>query len=189
MDAIQMIKERRSIRTFKDEVVDRKLMEEIVEIARFTPSWANYQVARYTFVDKADIIKRLAHEGVNDFVYNVGVLKNAKNVAILSYVKGKSGIIEKLPVEDGEFNYDGGSSSWEIFDAGLACQTFALAAHAKGVGSVIMGVINDKAISEIVELPEGESVATLLVYGYPEGEHPVATPRKEASEIMRFAGE
>ena len=52
-----------------------------------------------------------------------------------------------------------------------------------------MGVINDKAISEIVELPEDETVAALLVYGYPEGEHPAATPRKEASEIMRFAGE
>ena len=189
MDAIQMIKKRRSIRNFKDKVVDRKLMEEIVEIARFTPSWGNYQIARYTFVDNADIIKRLAYEGVNDFIYNVGTLKNAKNVVILSFVKGKSGIIEKLPVEDGEFNYDGTSSSWEVFDAGIACQTFALAAHAKGIGSVIMGVINDKAISEIVELPEDETVAALLVYGYPEGEHPAATPRKETSEIMRFAGE
>jgi nitroreductase len=188
MDAITMIKERRSVRKFKDEVVDRKLMEEIVEIARFSPSWGNYQVARYTFVDNGDIIKRLAHEGVNNFIYNIELLKNAKGVAVLSFVKGKSGIVEKLPLEDGEFNYDGNSNHWEVFDAGLSCQTFCLAAHAKGIGTTIMGIINDKIISEIVGLPEEETVAALIVYGYPD-EKPATTPRKETSEIMRFVGE
>ena len=33
MDAIEMIKERRSIRKFKNEKVDRELMKEIVDIA------------------------------------------------------------------------------------------------------------------------------------------------------------
>ena len=186
MDAVQMIKERRSIRTFKDEKVDRDLMKEIVSISRYAPSWGNYQVARYTLVDDEATIKRLGTEGVNDFIYNIGTLKNAKGVLVLSFVKGKSGKIEKLPVEDGEFNYDGNSSHWEVFDAGIACQTFCLAAHAKGVGTVIMGVINDKVIGEIVGLPAEETVAALIVYGYPDGPHPAATPRKDIEDIMRF---
>ena len=45
MHAIEMIKERRSIRKFKNEKVDRELMKEIVDIAKWAPSWVNYQIA------------------------------------------------------------------------------------------------------------------------------------------------
>ncbi|MFT5873469.1 MAG: nitroreductase [Clostridium sp.] len=72
-----------------------------------------------------------------------------------------------------------------VFDAGIASQTFCLAAYAKGVGTVIRGVINDESISKIVGLPEEETVAALIVYGYEEG-HPEPTQRKEVDEIMRF---
>lgn len=179
MDAITMIKERRSIRKFKDETVDRETMKEIVSITRWAPSWGNFQVARYTLVDDEAIIKRLATEGVEGFVYNVNTLKEAKGVAILSFVKGKSGKLE------GDEYATSKANVWEVFDAGIACQTFCLAAHAKGVGTVIMGVINDESISEIVGLPEEETVAALIVYGYPD-EQPAATPRKDVDEIMRF---
>lgn len=179
MDMITGIKERRSIRKFKDEIVDRELMNEILDASRFAPSWANFQIARYTLVENKELISKLAHEGVNDFVYNINTLKEAKNVLVLSYVKGKSGKIDDL-------GYDSGTNVWEIFDAGIACQTFCLAAHAKGIGTVIMGVINDEAISKIIDLPENESVAALIVYGYSEGEHPAPSSRKSVAEIARF---
>jgi nitroreductase len=179
MDAISMIKERRSVRKFKDETVKRETMTEIVDIARWAPSWGNFQVARYTLVDDPAVIRRLGTEGVDDFVYNVNTLKNAKGVAVLSLVKGKSGKLE------GDDYATSKASVWEVFDAGIACQTFCLAAHAKGVGTTILGVINDEAISGIVGLPEEETVAALIVYGYPD-EKPAATPRKPVEEIARF---
>ena len=181
MDAIEMIKERRSVRKFKDEKVDRNLMKEIVDISRWAPSWVNYQIARYTLVDDEKIIKELANEGVNGFVYNIDTLKNAKGVAILSFVKGKSG---KLDLEKDDYATSK-TNVWEVFDSGIACQTFCLAAHAKGVGTCIMGVIDEKSISKIVNLPEEETVAALIVYGYEDG-HPAPTLRKNIDEIMRF---
>lgn len=179
MDAITMIKERRSVRKFKDEKVDRQTMREIVNIAKWAPSWVNYQIARYTLVDDEEIIKELANEGVNGFVYNIDTLKNAKGVAVLSFVKGKSGKLDDKYATSKE-------NSWEIFDAGIACQTFCLAAHAKGVGTCIMGVIDEKSIAEIVNLPKEETVAALIVYGYEDGKHAVPTQRKDVDEIMRF---
>lgn len=179
MDAITMIKDRRSVRKFKNEKVDRELMKEIVDIAKWAPSWVNYQIARYTLVDDEAIIAELANEGVNGFVYNIDTLKNAKGVAVLSFVKGKSG---KL----GEEYATSMGNIWEVFDAGIACQTFCLAAHAKGVGTCIMGVINEKSIAEIVNLPEDETVAALIVYGYEEGQHVAPTQRMAVEEIMRF---
>lgn len=181
MDAIAMIKERRSVRKYKDEVVDRELMKEIVDIARWAPSWANFQIARYTLVDDPDIIRKLTTDGVKGFAYNVKTLERAKGVAVLSFVKGKSG---KLDPKKDEYATEQGSV-WEVFDAGIACQTFCLAAHAKGVGTCIFGVIDDKSIAEIVGLPEGETVGALIVYGYPD-EQPPATKRMEIDEILRF---
>lgn len=176
-----MIKERRSIRKFKNEKVDRELMKEIVDIAKWAPSWVNFQIARYTLVDNEEIIGQLANEGVNGFVYNIDTLKNAKGVAVLSFVKGKSGKID-------ETNYATSlGNSWEIFDAGIACQTFCLAAHAKGVGTCIMGVIDEKSIARIVNLPEEETVAALIVYGYEADDYVASAQRKETEEIMRFA--
>jgi nitroreductase len=180
MDGITMIKERRSVRKFKNEKVDRNIMKEIVSISRWAPSWANYQIARYTLVDDEETIKKLATDGVKGFVYNINTLKNAKGVAVLSFVKGKSGKLDKYG------DYEASNAHvWEAFDAGIACQTFCLAAHAKGVGTCIMGVIDEDSISEIVDLPEEETVAALIVYGYEDG-HPPATPRKDVEDIMRF---
>ena len=179
MDAITTIKERRSVRKFKNEKVDRETMKEIVSISRWAPSWANYQIARYTLVDDEGTIKKLATDGVKGFVYNVNTLENAQGVAVLSFVKGKSG---KL---DGNDYATSKANVWEVFDAGIACQTFCLAAHAKGVGTCIMGVIDDDSISEIVGLPEEETVAALIVYGYEEG-HAEPTSRKDVDDIMRF---
>lgn len=179
MDAITMIKERRSVRKFKNEKVDREVMKEIVDIARWAPSWVNFQIARYTLIDNEEIIQKFANDGVKGFVYNMDTLKNAKGVAVLSFVKGKSGKSEQYGIESSNEN------TWEVFDAGIACQTFCLAAHAKGIGTCIMGVINEDSIAKIINLPEEETVAALIVYGYPDGEA-VATNRKSAEEIMRF---
>ncbi|VGO21625.1 nitroreductase family protein [Pontiella sulfatireligans] len=179
MDAVEMIKERRSVRKFKDEPVDRETMTEILGLARWAPSWGNFQVARYTLVDDKAVIAKMATDGVKGFTYNIKTLENATGVAVLSFVKGKSGKLDKEEYATSK------AGVWEVFDAGIACQTFCLAAHAKGVGTCIFGVIDDETISSIVGLPEEETVAALIVYGRPD-EAPAPTPRHDVNEIMRF---
>lgn len=180
MDAISMIKERRSVRKYRDEKVDRQTMQEVVEISRWAPSWANTQIARYTLVDDKETIANLATDGVKGFTYNLNTLKNAPGVAVLSFVEGKSGRLDKYGDLDSS-----NAHFWEAFDTGIACQTFCLAAHAKGVGTCIFGVIDDDAIGKIVGLPEEETVAALIVFGYEDG-HPGPPPRKPVEDILRF---
>ncbi len=183
MDAIEMIKERRSVRKYRDQKVDRKLINEIIELSRWSPSWANLQIARYTIVDDEERITQIYERGVNGFGYNMKTLKNTKGVLVLSYVNGKSGKIDGVNYATSK------GESWDMFDAGIACQTFCLAAHALGVGTCIFGIIDDTAIAQIADIPASESVAAVITYGYEEGEHPAPTPRKPLSEIMRVAGE
>ncbi len=179
-----MIKERRSVRRYRAEKVSRELMREIVDLSRWAPSWANFQIARYTIVDNESMIREIYERGVNGFVYNMNTLKNAQGVVVLSYVKGKSGTLG----DDKPASSKAGVQ-WEMFDAGIACQTFCLAAHAKGVGTCVFGIIDDAAISQIVGLPAGESVASIITYGFEDGDHAQATPRHSVDEIMRIAGE
>ncbi len=178
---IELLKGRRSVRKYKDDIVSKDVMQKIMDATRFAPSWANYQIARFTFITNPDKISKLITDGVMDFAYNIGTLKNAKNVAILSFVKGKSG---KLDLEKEEFATSK-AGVWEVFDAGIACQTFCLAAHAYGVGTCIMGVIDDVELAKIAELSDDETVGALIVYGYPQ-EEVAPTPRKEVAEITRF---
>ncbi len=178
-----MIKERRSVRKYTETKVDRSLIEEIVEVSRWAPSWANFQVARYTIVDSRDLIEQIHERGVQGFTYNMKTLKNTKGLIVLSYIKGKSGSL------NGKGAAEGKSSAWEMFDAGIACQTFCLAAHAKGVGTCIFGIIDDKVIAEIIDLPDDESVAAIITYGFEDGEHAAPTQRAEVGEILRVAAE
>lgn len=181
MDGKEMIIERRSIRKYKDEIVSKEVMKEIVDVAKFAPSWANYQIARYNLITDNAIIRKIAEKGVNGFSYNINTLKNAKNIAVISFVQGKSG---KLDLDK-----DGYTTSklnqWEMFDAGIACQTFCLASHEKGLGTCIFGVIDDIEISKILNLPDDETVAVVVTYGYPD-EEISSTPRKSTDEIIRF---
>ncbi len=180
MTAEQMILERRSVRLYRPEPVSRETMDEIMELTRFAPSWSNMQVARCTLISDPEIVARLAREGVKGFSYNIGTLEKAPCACVLSFVAGKSG---KFRGDDSYVTSK--ADSWEVFDAGIACQTFCLAAHAKGVGTCIMGVIDDESISSIVGLPEGETVAALITYGYP-AETPEPTPRKSVEQITRY---
>ena len=178
MNGIEMIKTRRSIRKFTDEKVAREVIENIMETARFTQSWKNTQTARFTFVQNEEMIGRIANEGVNGFIYNIKTLQNAKNVAVLSYVTGVSGMGEE------EYATSKGGE-WEVFDAGIACQTFTLAAHAEGIGTCVMGIIDDSKIGEIIGLSAGQKVGALIVFGHPaqEGREP---QRLTVDELTTF---
>ncbi len=181
MEAIKMIQERRSVRKYKNEKVSRELMREIVDLAKWAPSWANFQIARYTIIDNEEIIQRIATEGVHNFSYNTGTLLRTKGIVVLSYVLGKSG---KKGDDEGYVTQK--NNEWEMFDAGIACQTFCLAAHAKGVGTCIFGIIDDEFIGKLIQLPENETVAAIISFGFEDGEHANPTPRKEVNDIIRF---
>ena len=179
MKLIEGIKNRRSIRKYKNKIVDRKLMEEIIDITRYAPSWTNSQTPRFTLVDNPEIISKFATNGVKGFVYNINTLKNAKGVAVLSFVKDKSGHLEKYNLVSDN------PRKWEVFDAGIACQTFCLAAYAKGIGTCIFGVIDETQIAKAINLSADEAVAALIVYGYADNE-PTTPRRKEVKDILRW---
>lgn len=179
MEALECIMTRRSCRKFKEEAVPHELVEEIVGAASYAPSWKNTQITRYIVIEDKEKLQRIADDCVLDFEYNKKTISRCPMLVIVTMVKNRSGY-EK----DGSFTTSKGDR-WEMFDAGIATQTFCLAAHEKGLGSVIMGIFDEAKLAEVVSIPDGQQVAALVAVGYPVFQ-PEAPKRKEASELLSF---
>lgn len=179
MEALKCIETRRSIRKFKDEALSHEVLEAVVKEASFAPSWKNSQVVRYVVVENQEIKSKIANDAVLGFTYNTGTIEKAAALVVVTMIHGRSGF-EK----DGSYTTSK-EDRWEMFDAGIATQTFCLAAHEKGIGSVIMGIFDENKVAELISLEEGRKVAALIAVGYPD-EEPAQPKRKEVGELVRF---
>ena len=179
MDAIECIKTRRSVRRYTEDIISHETIEEIIDVARMAPTWKNTQTLRYLVVQDKAVIDKIAEECVLGFEHNSKTLCKCNNLVVLVQITGRCGY-EK----DGSFSTSKGTG-WEMFDAGVAAQTFCLAAHEKGVGSCILGVFDDAKVADLLELPEGQAVTALIPIGVPKFA-PDPTPRKEVSELVSY---
>ena len=179
MDTSTCILTRRSVRKFEARPLPRELIEEIVGIAAYAPSWKNTQIARYTVVTDPAVLEKIASDCVLGYTHNSEIIRSCAALAVQSVVMKRSGY-----ERDGSFTTAQGTH-WESFDAGISAQTFCLAAHEKGVGTCIMGIIDEAKAAAAIGLPEGERVSALIAMGYP-AESPKAPPRKDTSVLLRY---
>ena len=161
MDAKDCILRRRSCRRYEEKAIDRTVIRQIVELARFAPSWKNMQIVRYTVIDDAALKNDIAQTCVRGLSFNTKTI--TRGAALMA--------------PDGE--------KWEMFDAGIAAQTFCLAAREYGVGSCIIGVMDEDAIAQKIGLPNTQKIACLVAMGYPE-QWKEGPPRLGCDELLRF---
>lgn len=178
MNAQDCIKTRRSIRKFKAEPIDHSIIEEIVADAAYAPSWKNTQTTRYVVVEGA-LKDRIASEATSIWPGNGDIIKQAPALVVVVSVDKRSGY-----ERDGSFSTPKGSA-WTMYDAGIASQTLVLAAHDRGIGSVIMGLFDENIIADLIGLEEGKSVSAIIPIGYPDI-NPEAPKRKDVSELLTF---
>lgn len=62
MDAQQCILTRRSVRQFADRPVSRELLEKVVSLAAYAPSWKNTQISRYIAIEDPAVRETIASE-------------------------------------------------------------------------------------------------------------------------------
>lgn len=179
MEMRECIRTRRSVRKFTEKELDREILSEIISDAAFAPSWKNSQTARWNMITDRKLIEEIASSATMGFEHNAGIINSCACLAVQSAVTGVCGY-----EPDGSFTTEKGDS-WEMYDSGIAAQTFCLAAFDRGIGTVIMGIINYKRIAELLQLPENEKVTAAIAMGYAQSE-PKCPPKKSAEEISRF---
>ena len=131
-------------------------------------------------VKNADLKEKIAQNCVLGFDFNAKTIVRCNALVIVSVVTKVSGY-----EPDGSYSTTQ-EDRWEMFDAGIANQTFCLAAHSKGVGSVILGVFDENKIRQYLTLPDNERVTNLIALGYPLEGAKNAPPRKEVSQLLEI---
>ena len=177
MKAIDCIVGRRSIRKFKNDKINHSLLESIISTASFSPSWKNTQITRYIAIEDTSIIQKIADDFTPEF--NANIVRQVSTLIAVTFIKGRCG-----------FERDGSYSTkkedrWQMFDVGAACQTFCLAAHEAGLGTVIMGIWDEDGITELLQIPDSQELAALIAIGYPDIT-PDAPKRKSVEDLLTY---
>ena len=181
MNTLDCIKTRRSVRKYADKPVPHELIEQAIAAAAYAPSWKNTQVTRYYVVDDPELKAKIADECCGHlFPNNAKIIENAPMVIATAMVRNRSGY-----ERDGSFTNEK-EKGWQMFDCGIASQTFALACHEMGVDTVIMGIFDFDRATELFQIPEDQEVAALMAVGYREDEEIVAPKRKTVEQLLTF---
>ena len=179
METIQAIRSRRSVRKYQQRLVPHEVIEQIVADAAYAPSWKNTQIARYIVVTDKEKKDKLADNCMLGFAYNQKTTHGAPALVVLTMIKERSGY-----ERDGSFSTPK-EAGFEMFDAGIAAQTFCLAAWERGVGTVITGYFDEEKITRLLNLPENQKVGCVIGLGYPD-EEPAAPKRKSVEDLLTY---
>lgn len=178
---LNAIKFRRSVRRYKDEPVEKGVIEKIIEAGRFTPTGNNKQNVRYIVAEKS--IPTFEAEGLRTF-------KKLKRLA------GLLGRFVRLPYDLSKYELESGfffhGASAVIFivskdtvNASLAAMSMELMAEAMGLGTLYVGLFAraakmNKRIRNELGLLKKENVIACLAIGYPDVRYMRTAPRKKA---------
>jgi len=162
MSVYELILKRRTIRKFKQQKIERSILEKLVNAARFAPSAANMQPLKYMIVDekeKADVV--FANVKWAGYIAPEGDPKeNEKPVAY---------IIVLVDTDIKKSNYE--------LDAGAAIQNIILTSLEEGIGACWIGSTNRNNLRSFFGIPEKEEINSVIALGYPL-ESPVAEEEK-----------
>ncbi|HJB47072.1 MAG TPA: nitroreductase family protein [Candidatus Mediterraneibacter surreyensis] len=177
MNVTECLKTRRSIRKYTAEPVDHSVIDSIVSLASYSPSWKNTQITRYIAIEDSSLLAEIADKYTPE--YNSNIIRQLNVLIAVTFKKGRCGY-----ERDGSFTTKKGDR-WQMFDVGVACQSFCLAAWDHGLGTVIMGVFDEDGISKLLDLPEDQELAALIAIGHPDIE-PAAPKRKSVDELLQY---
>jgi nitroreductase len=192
MELFEAIKSRRSIRRYTADPVDDKQIEAILEAGTWAPSWANTQCWRFIVVRDQELRTKVAATLTNLLLQDAvwinpafKALTTAPVIIVVCAEIGKSGYRHGETSETREPATDKGD--WFMFDTALAVENMVLAAHALGLGTVIIGAFDAEELKEILSVPDGFRVVTFFPVGVPARE-PRTPPRKPLVEIVSHDG-
>jgi nitroreductase len=144
MELYDVIRSRRSVRSFEDRPVPREALDRIFEAARQAPSANNLMPWRF-----------------------VVVTDPAQRAAIAE--SGRYGkFLSRCPVVLAGCGDAAASPKWYAVDTAIALEHIALAAVAEGLGSCWIGSFDEALVKNLLAVPEDQRIVALLALGYPK---------------------
>lgn len=180
------MRERRSIRNYKDEMVEKTTIEDILDIVRYAPSGVNNQPVHWLVVHNTEQVRKITSltiDWMRDILSSNSdhPMKPIMSGLIAAYDNGKDPICRGAPhviiahaLADNPMAYT---------DSIIALSWFELAAPAFGLGACWAGFLKIAATSckpliDELGLPEGHVVQYAMMFGYPKYKAHVIPGRK-----------
>lgn len=191
MDILKLIRKRRTIRKYKNKKIPRKILNKIIESAKWAPSPHNSQPWEFIIIKnvrtKKSFVASLYSE-LNKFLTPVKIILNKsiriiENAEIIILVYNNNNFSKRIN-KLGE-PYFSSSVISEIEGISAAIENMHLVAYFYGVGMawLTMPLLLKKNINNFVNT-ENELIA-VLTFGYP-AERGKYLKRKNLSEITKY---
>jgi nitroreductase len=156
---IDIIRTRRSIRKYEDRDVPPEALNAILEAVRWAPSWANTQCWEIVVVRDRTVKEQLQATLPPKGNPAMGAMVQAPVVlALCGKLKSSGFYKDQVTTKFGD---------WFMFDLGIACQTICLAAHALGLGTVVVGLFDHDKAGNVLKVPAGYELVAMLPLGFP----------------------
>ena len=178
-DLFESIRERRSVRKYEEKDIPEDVLHQVLEAVRWAPSWSNTQCWEIVVIKDTSVKKKL--QGSFPPKGNPA-FKAIVAAPVLLALCGKlntSGYYKDMVTTK--------FGDWFMFDLGLATQTLCLAAHDLGLGTVITGLFDHDKAREVLNVPQGYELVSLIPMGYP-AKRSSAPKRKEVPEFTHYDG-
>lgn len=166
MNVATAIRERRSIRVYREDPVEEEKLALVLEAARIAPSARNRQEWKFVVVRDPATRERLGAAAP------YGKFLAQAPVAIIACAT------------EGEFVMSCGQIAGTV-DTSIALAQMILQAQELGLGTCWLGAYDEAAIKAILQIPATARVVAITPLGYP-AESPEARPRKALEEIVSY---
>jgi nitroreductase len=178
-EVIKAIIERKSVRFYKADKVDRNCIKEIINAGNHAPTGSGGQW-RFVVVDNDEFRNKLAKLSLPYYeAWMQDAPEGFKNLRNQIDKIAKDPIYYSAPV----IVFVIGKGMTADFDCPMVCQNMMIAAQSLGMGScwVYFGqlVLKNEEIRNELELKEGEKVYGPIIFGFPQDNLPVRPPKKE----------
>lgn len=163
---------RQSCRDFSEKELSSEVLEQIVDLARFSPSACNSQPWKMYCTNKKELIEKIApciqDGGINLFT---------------SKAKGFICITEQDAVLRNGIRYS--PSHFVKYDIGELIAYITLTAKSLGVESCIIGCVNSEKIKQVLNHSDTEKCLIVIALGY--SDIPIREKmRKDNAETVKF---
>lgn len=168
MDFYEVLRRRRSIRSYRAEAVPEKTLSRLAEAIRLAPSACNNQPTRFLFISDPEVRRRLCA------CYPRAWLAAAPVI-----------VVALGNPETAWRRFDG--SSAHVIDTSIAMEHLVLAAAAEGLGTCWICAFDQQAARQALRLPECWEVVALTPLGYAAEEPPEQSRKPIDETIERLA--